>query len=101
MTDDEMELEIINRDLTAPRVTPQDIEDNIVGEEYYVFPGNTMTVCLLTLKNGFTVTGESACVSHENFDAEIGQDIARDKAKDKIWSLMGYELAQRLHEGRE
>lgn len=55
-----------------------------------------LTFCVLVLRNGFTVTGESACVSPENFDAELGRKIARQKAVEKIWPLMGYELCSRL-----
>lgn len=58
-----------------------------------------LTFCVLVLKNGFTVTGESACASPENFDAEIGRKIARQNAEQKIWPLMGYALKQRLREG--
>ena len=55
-----------------------------------------LTFCVLGLRNGFTVTGESACASPENFNAEIGRRIARENAVDKIWPLMGYELKCRL-----
>jgi hypothetical protein len=48
------------------------------------------------VKNGFTVTGESACASPKNFDAEISRKIARQKAVEKIWPLMGYELRSKL-----
>jgi len=64
---------------------------------YSLEPLNLLTFCVLVLKNGFTVTGESACASPENFDAEIGQKIARQNAVDKIWSLMGYELRSQLN----
>ena len=57
-----------------------------------------LTFCVLVLRNGFTVTGESACASPENFDAEIGRKVARENAINKIWPLMGYELKTRLHE---
>ena len=57
-----------------------------------------LTFCVLVTKNGFTVTGESACASPENFDAELGRKIARDNAIDKLWPLMGYELKTKLHE---
>ena len=57
-----------------------------------------LTFCVLVLKNGFTVTGESACASPENFDAELGRKIARQNAVQKLWPLMGYALKQRLHE---
>lgn len=56
-----------------------------------------LTFCVIVLKNGFTVTGESACASPENFNAEIGQKIARQNAVQKIWPLMGYALKQKLH----
>jgi hypothetical protein len=57
-----------------------------------------LTFCVLVLKNGFTVTGDSACASPENFDAEIGRKIARANAVQKIWPLMGYALKQRLYD---
>ena len=55
-----------------------------------------LTFCVLVLRNGFTVTGESACASPENFDAELGRKIARQNAVAKIWPLMGYELRSKL-----
>ena len=61
-----------------------------------VSPLHLLTFCVLVLKNGFTVTGESACASPENFDAEIGRKIARQNAVQKIWPLMGYELRSKL-----
>ncbi len=81
---------------TAPRITPADIDAAIVREQFHQFPNTTTIVCLLTLRNGFTVTGESACASPENFDQAIGEGIARRNARDKIWSLEGYLLKQRL-----
>jgi hypothetical protein len=82
---------------TAPRITPEDVQANIVGEEYFTAgPSSVLTVCVLTLRNGFTVTGESACASPENFDAAIGQRLARENAVRKVWPLMGYELRSKL-----
>ena len=98
-TDNEIEREIVSKDLTAPRITPADIERTIVGCDYHVFEGSQLTVCCLTLKNGFTVTGESACASPENFDAEIGKKIAFTNAKEKIWPLEGYLLKQKIFQG--
>lgn len=119
-TDNQIEQEIQNKGLTAPRVTPSDIEENIAGEFYFTAAdgyrcqpfydhygtGNNpkpapqslelLTFCVLLLKNGFTVTGESACASPENFDAEVGCKIARQNAVNKIWPLMGYELRSKL-----
>ena len=121
MTDSQIEQEIQAKGLTAPRVTPADIEANIFSEHYFTAgealkaidleeyklwvdenPSGKalelLTFCVLVLKNGFTVTGESACVSPENFDAEIGRKIAYENARAKIWPLMGYHLKQQLHE---
>ena len=104
---------------TSPRVTPQQIDDCIVSEHYFVagdgvygaahkrddhsiqqFPQalDLLTFCVITLRNGFTVTGESACASPENFDELIGQRIARENARQKIWPLEGYLLRQKLHD---
>ena len=98
MTDIEVEKEIQVKGLNAPRLTPEHIEDIIKEEHYHVFEGSQLTVCCLELQNGFTVTGESACVSPENFDIELGQKIARTNAKQKIWGLEGYLLKQKLFE---
>jgi len=175
MTDQAIEQEIQAKGLTAPRITPADIEANIVGEHYFTaadgvqsvtdemvsrflswklpqdfypdagisfkaeFNENTphparheplgtnlfhagqakemlehvlqpqpqheslklLTFCVLILRNGFTVTGESACASHENFDAELGRKIARRNAEAKIWPLMGYHLRTMLKRQEE
>lgn len=156
----DVENEIQAKGLTAPRVTPADIEANIVSEHYFtaangvaggaldvdrmvdsflswpvpasVYPDGTpgqpgrcgtnllsaseakdmlvhvvpsknvpeplhlLTFCVLVLKNGYTVTGESACASPENFDAELGRKIARQNAINEVWPLMGYELRSKL-----
>ena len=123
MNDQTIEQEIQAKGLTAPRITPQDIEANIVSEHYFTardgrrgaladgtYVGrerprpaeedlaalDLLTFCVLVLRNGFTVTGESACASPENFDAELGRKIARQNAMQKIWPLMGYELRSQL-----
>jgi len=106
-----IEGEIQSKGLTAPRVKPADIEDNIVAE--YSFTAaqamhgcprhealSLLTFCVLVLRNGFTVTGESACASPENFDAELGRKIARQNAVAKVWPLMGYELRSKLTAAR-
>lgn len=104
----------------APRITPDDLAANIASEHYFTAaqgvagknlcaddndgramlgtnsPLHLLTFCVLVLRNGFTVTGESACASPENFNAEIGRRIARDNAVAKLWPLMGYELKCRL-----
>ncbi len=127
MSDNEIEQEIQAKGLTAPRITPADIEANIASEHYFTAwegaqlaywgdsdpedpkpeegepakdgPLSLLTFCVLVLRNGFTVTGESACASPENFDAEVGRKIARQNAVAKIWPLMGYELRSKLAKG--
>jgi len=113
----------------APRVTPDDVKANIVSEFYFTAeegvhasialtgttpgwpcedvgalipkPLRLLTFCVLVLRNGFTVTGESACASPENFNAEIGRNVAKENAVSKIWPLMGYELRSRLAEAKQ
>jgi len=91
-----IENEIQAKGLNAPRLTPDHIDAQIVEELYYVFPGTTLTVCALTLRNGFHVVGESAAASPENFNMEIGRKVAREKAREKIWALEGYALRNDL-----
>jgi hypothetical protein len=95
-SEDAIEAEINAKGLIAPRITPDMLDAEIVAEDYHVFPGSCLTVCCLTLKNGFTVTGESACASPENFNAEIGQKIARSNAREKLWPLLGFRLRDQL-----
>lgn len=120
--DTDMEREIQSKGKTAPRVTLADLQANIVDEVYFTAadgvrgnfadlmppvvaddgsPFHYLTFCVLVLRNGFTVTGESACASPENFDAEIGRKIARQNAEQKIWPLMGYALKERLHQSTQ
>lgn len=112
---DDIETEIVAKGLTAPRVTPADIEAEIASEYYFTAaegvsgaarggrvtglesrPLHLLTFCVLVLRNGFTVTGESACASPENFDAELGLKIARQNAVEKVWPLLGFRLRDRL-----
>tara|TARA_Y100000310_G_scaffold211266_1_gene212031 strand:+ start:11874 stop:12185 length:312 start_codon:yes stop_codon:yes gene_type:complete len=90
-----VEAEINDKGLDAPRVTPDMLDAEIAGEEYHLF-GDTLTVCCLTLWNGFMVTGESACASPENYDETIGRKIARANARDKLWPLLGFRLRDQL-----
>ena len=96
MSEQAIENEIQEKGLDAPRLTPDLIDSVIQDEAYYVFPGTTVTVCCLTLTNGYNVVGESAAVSAENFDEEIGRKVAREKARNQIWALEGYLLKQQL-----
>jgi len=96
LNDQTVEQEIQAKGLTAARLTPVLIDSVIKAEQYHVFEGTTLTVCCLTLENGFTVTGESACASPQNFDVELGRKIAKDNAREKIWALEGYLLRHRI-----
>jgi len=122
MSDIEQDIKAAGAD-KAPRVTPDDLNANIVSEHYFTAadgrtgamqaetyvarekptagdadlqPLSLLTFCVLVLRNGFTVTGESACASPENFNAELGRKIARDNAVQKVWPLMGYALKESL-----
>ncbi len=108
MTDNEIEKEMQAAGLTALRITPDDVEDKIVAtytftadkatQHYPQHPSlKLLTISVLVLRNGFVVTGESACASPENFNAEIGAKIAYDNAKQKVWELEGYLLKERLY----
>lgn len=99
MTDKDIETEIQAKGLTAPRILPSDVDFNIVDETYTTMPSGKVMVCELTLRSGFTVRGEAATVSKENFNEEIGRKISRENARNKIWELMGYELQCRLARG--
>jgi hypothetical protein len=76
----------------------RDAGSYMAGEPHEGVALGLLTFCVLILRNGFTVTGESACASPDNFDAEIGRKIARANAVAKVWPLMGYQLKQELHE---
>jgi hypothetical protein len=114
-----IELEIQAKGLTAPRVTPADIEAAIASEHYFTAAQGVsgaalaatapvaiprelelLTFCVLVMRNGFTVVGKSACASPENFDAELGRKIARQDAINQCWPLLGYELRSRLADGQ-
>lgn len=118
MNDKTIEQEIQSKGLNAPRVTPDAIEAEIDGEYYFTAEQGVqkafaeqdeltrltgmhgelrlLTFCVLHLRNGFTVTGESACASPENFNAEIGRKIARQNAVQKVWPLLGFRLRDKL-----
>lgn len=97
MNENELESEIKQKGLNAPRVTPELIDSKIESVEFHVFKSTCLTVCCMRLKNGFTITGESACASPENFNAEIGERISMGNARNKIWALEGYLLKEYLY----
>lgn len=82
-------------DRPYPKVTKEGIEKRISRTDYMVLPNSTVTVCNITLENGFSVRGESACVDPRNFDMKIGEQIAHRDAFAKLWQLEGYLLAER------
>lgn len=107
-TPQEAKDEIFAAGAVAPRVTLEQIKKRIIGTVYGLgsdlcpeegsnHPSlDLLTICILVLDNGFTVTGESAVVSAANFDAQKGRDIAYEKAIDKLWALEGYLMRDRL-----
>jgi len=100
MTEQDIENEIKEKNLTALRLTPKDIDNAIEYPEYWVVPNTTTTVCALVLKNGYVVVGKSASISMENFDAELGKKIAFDNAREQIWALAGFAIKQKQYEGK-
>jgi hypothetical protein len=101
----------------ALRITPKIVEGEIASEHYFTAAQGVagagqlmegvpeslglLTICVLVLRNGFTVLGKSACASPENFDLEIGTSLAREDAVRQIWPLMGYELKSWLTFGNQ
>lgn len=96
--EDQVEAEIQAKGLTAARLTPKLIDAKILAEQFHVFPGTTVTVCCMTLRNGFNVIGHSAAASPQNFDRALGEKIALGNAREQIWALEGYLLRERLSE---
>lgn len=117
---------LIEERCSAPRVTPGDVareikavhffrgDDGVYGARIaehgsesfgYLDPSLAsgplplITFCVLELHNGFTVVGKSACASAENFDAEIGRQVARRDAEAQIWPLLGFRLRDRITAG--
>lgn len=83
------------------KVTTEQIHAKIVDEAFMVLPDHRTTLCQLTLENGYTVIGTSACVDIENFDASLGRHYAKERAIQEIWPLEGYLLAERIHNGTQ
>ena len=100
MNNNEIEKKIQEKGLTGKRITYDEVLATVVNEDYHVFPNSQLTVCCLTLRNGFTVTGESACVDPANFNKELGQEIAKNKAVGDIWKLEAYLLQQKIFQAK-
>lgn len=124
MNDQQIEQEILSKNLTAPRITPADLEATIAYEAYFTAehgiegaiarlqlhqrtptpasehlscPLSHVTICLLVLRNGTKVVGvNTGPVSPGNFDADLARKLARSNATDQIWPMLGYELRTKL-----
>ena len=83
------------------RVTIEDIQAAIKAETYTVLPDGRTTICQLTLDNGFTIDGKSACVAKENYDEALGNKYARENAVEKVWHFLGFRLADKLAKEKE
>lgn len=83
--------------ITAPRVTPADLEANIVDTEivkHVTKSGQVLRWAILRCRNGFACTGDpSAAVSPANDRAELGEKYAIENAKRSLWRYMAYELS--------
>lgn len=97
----ELEQKILSKGLTAPRVTPADIEANIVDTEivkHVSKSGQVLRWAVLTTRNGYAVAGKPSCsVSSANDNAEIGDKVAIANSKEELWPLMGYALKETLN----
>ena len=99
-SDSAIEREIVQKGLTAPRVTPADIENAIKHTEYVKHisaGGQVLRWAVLTTQSGFAVVGSpSVAVSPENDDAEVGEKVARQNSIQARWPLLGFALKERL-----
>lgn len=84
------------KDTNPNRLTIEDIQRCIINTQFHFFEGTTATVCCLTLENGFSVIGESACVYPEDFTKEKGRKYSFDDAVNKAWAHEAYLLKSRL-----
>jgi hypothetical protein len=95
-----IEQAIVAKGLTAPRLSPADLDANIVHTEivkHVSLTGQVLRWAVLTTKNGFAVVGKpSVAVSPANDDAEIGQQVAIENSRNELWPLMGYALKDQL-----
>ena len=78
------------------KLTPEILESKILAENYHQFAGTTVTICCLTLENGYNTIGQSACIDQANFDSEMGQGFARADAFNKLWQLYGFNAKETL-----
>lgn len=102
-TEQQLEQELQARGLTAPRITPADIDALLQKAQvgFWQPEGTTLTICVIQLPNGFCVTGENSCVSPETWQPDLGQKLAFEKARDKVWEFEGYRLKSELYAMQE
>ncbi len=108
---------MINQNNEIPRLTKKQLEDKIVAVRW-VFGSecspdrfaeghekdkstDCLTLCIITLQNGYTVTGQSACLSREIYDVEVGKELAYNDAFREIWTLEGYLLKEKLYQASQ
>jgi hypothetical protein len=100
--DQSTEAMIQAKSLTAPRITPADLDANITDTEIVKHTsksGQVLRWAILTTKSGYAVVGNpSVAVSPENDDADVGVKVAIENSREALWPLMGYHLKQQLHE---
>lgn len=92
--DSDIQDQIEKKGLNGPRIKPSDVVDQI-NKIQWVQEG-VLTICIITMQNGFIVTGESACADPDNFDETVGKEVAKRNAMNKIWPLLGYALREKL-----
>lgn len=95
-TDDQAEASRQAMGSTAPRVTLDSMVAKIAREEFWVPDGTVLTICVLTMTNGFHLVGKSAPAAPENFNPELGKKFAKEDAIRQLWQLEGYALRERL-----
>lgn len=88
------QLDVAMQKMPGERVTMDYMKSRIANVEFSTLPKSTVTICNITLDNGYSVRGESACVDPANFNREIGEKIAHDNAVNKLWPLFGFLLAE-------
>lgn len=77
------------------KIEKQDLVEKIAATEYFRSAANPLlTVCILTLDNGFSAVGKSCCLAPETFDEQVGCDYAFEDAVDQLWELHGYHLRE-------
>jgi Phage protein (N4 Gp49/phage Sf6 gene 66) family len=95
---DNAQLEARTLALPGPKITQKDVIASIVKADYHHFEGTMQTVCCLTLTNGYTVVGSSACADPANFREDLGRDLAYDDACNEVWALLGFRLRENLYQ---